>query len=161
MNQQFFDRIAFAAPILCVITLFSVFLWPPLSCSEIGAASSVTNLTPAPGSPVRKAILDALRQEIKRLHGLEVVFVVRYLKVKDGWAWAHTQPQSPDGMNRYEDISALLNIRDGVWGVTELPCTEVENPDCLDGPDYFKGLKKRFPEVPNEILPFLPEGAKD
>jgi hypothetical protein len=82
-----------------------------------------------------------------------VVFVVKYLKVKDGWAWTHTLPQSPDGVNRYEDISALLNIQDGIWKVVEIPCMEIDNPDCIDGPGYFEGLKKRFPKIPTEILP--------
>jgi hypothetical protein len=115
--------------------------------------ASDTNLTPPPGSSLRKAVLDALRQEIKRMHGLDVVFVVRHLMVKDGWAWAHTQPQSPDGSNRFEDVSALLELRNGTWSVAEIPCGEVENPACLNGPEYFVGLRARFPSVPIEILP--------
>ena len=62
-------------------------------CTDVQATDS--NLTPLPGSPLRKAVLDALRQEVKRIHGLDVVFVVKHLKVKNGWAWAHTLPQSP------------------------------------------------------------------
>ena len=106
-----------------------------------------------PGSPVRRAVLDALRQEMKHLHGMEVIFVVRYMKVKDGWAWVHTLPQSPDGKNHYEDISALLHLKSGTWEVVELACTEEENPQCLSNPVYFSELKKRFPKVPGEILP--------
>lgn len=120
---------------------------------EVGARGTGASLTPAPGNPVRKAVLNALRHDVKDMQGLEVVFVVRHLKVKDGWAWVHAQPQSPDGANRYEDISALLLMRDGTWEVAEIPCTEVDNPDCLDAPDYFAGLKRRFPDVPAEILP--------
>ena len=122
-----------------------------LLCTPVRASD--TNFTPLPGSPLRKALLDALRQDIKRMHGLDVVFVVRHLKVKDGWAWAHTQPQSPDGVNRYEDVSALLELRNGAWTVAEIPCCEVENPDCLNGPEYFVGLRARFPRVPTEIFP--------
>ena len=120
-------------------------------CTDLQASDS--NLTPLPGSPLRKAVLDALRQEVKRIHGLDVVFVVKHLKVKNGWAWAHTLPQSPDGTNRYEDVSALLQLQDGAWTVVEIPCGEAENPDCLNGPEYFSGLKKRFPGVPTEIFP--------
>ncbi len=118
-------------------------------------AQSSTNsrLTVLPGSPVRRAILDALRQKMKRLSGLNMVFVVRYIKVKDEWAWVHTRPQSPDGKNHYEDVSALLHLKDGTWGVAELACAEEENPKCLSNPDYFLELKKRFPKVPEEILP--------
>ncbi len=124
-------------------------------CLCTHAQASDSNLTPLPGNPLRKAILDALRQEVKLIHGLDVVFVVKHLKVKNGWAWAHTLPQSPDGSNRYEDVSALLQLQDGAWTVVEIPCGEDENPDCLNGPEYFSGLKRRFPGVPTEIFPRL------
>ncbi|WP_295420474.1 hypothetical protein [Sulfurovum sp.] len=111
------------------------------------------SLTVRPGTPVRKAILDALRQKMKRLHGVDVVFVVKYLKVKDGWSWVHTLPQSLDGKEHYEDLSALLQQKGGSWSVVELACTEEENPQCLSHPEYFSTLKKRFPKLPGEILP--------
>lgn len=122
---------------------------------------SDSNLVPLPGNPIRKAILDALRQEVKRIHGLNAVFVVRHLKTKDGWAWAHTLPQSREGSNRYEDISALLRLQDGVWTVVEIPCGEVENPKCLNGPEYFVWLKERFPGVTTEIFPSWACGVKN
>jgi hypothetical protein len=120
-----------------------------------------SNLTPRPGTPIRKAVLDALRLEVKRIHGLDVVFVVRHLKVKDGWAWAHTLPQSPDGERRYEDVSALLQLQDDAWTVVEIPCREEENPNCLTGPTYVLHLQERFPSVPIEILPGWAYGGKD
>jgi hypothetical protein len=64
--------------------------------------------TPPPGSAERTAILDALRTWVYHQHHLEVVFVVKYLKVKNGYVWVHILPQSKDGSSRYEDISALL-----------------------------------------------------
>ncbi len=112
-----------------------------------------SNLTPRPGNPLRKLVLDALRQEVKRIHGLDVVFVVRHLKVKNGWGWVHTMPQSPDGSNRYEDVSALLRLQDGGWRVVEIPCGEEGNPNCLNAPDYFSGLQERFPNVSTEVFP--------
>jgi len=108
--------------------------------------------TPARGSQERKAILDAMRREFSSHLGLEVIFVVRHLKVKDGWAWVHTWPQSPDGTQKYEDLLALLNFRDHEWQVVEIPCTEVENPDCIDSQTYFSRLRERFPGVPGEIF---------
>ena len=109
--------------------------------------------TPAPGTPLRKAILDALRQNVQSWSKLEVVFVVDDLKVKSDWAWVHTRPQSKDGQSHYEDILALMQRRDGVWMVAELVCTEEDNPECIDSPDYFSKLKERFPGVPEDILP--------
>lgn len=117
-----------------------------------------TGLTPAPGASVRKAVLDCVREELMRLHGLEVVFVVQHLKVKDGWAWIHVRPQSADGLHHYEDVAALLTMKDGDWTVVEIPCMEVDNPDCLDSPEFFAGLKKRFSKIPTAILPTA-EGA--
>ena len=119
------------------------------------------SLTPLPGNPLRKDILNALRQEIKRIHGLDVVFVVKHLKAKDGWAWIHTQPQSQDGANHYEDVSALLQLKDGVWQVAEIPCGELENPDCYNGPAYFEGLLRRFMDVDVVILPLSPGETKN
>ena len=120
-------------------------------CTVLQASDSY--LTPLPGNPLRKQVLDALRNEVKRIHGLDVVFVVKHLRVKDGWAWIHSLPQSPDGSNRYEDISALLRFGKDGWKVAEIPCGEVENPDCLNGPEYFKRLNARYPTVANEIFP--------
>ena len=117
--------------------------------------------TPAPGTPMRKAILDALREEVFRLHGLEVVFMVDELKVKDDWAWVQTRPQSRDGLSHYEDIPALLQKRDGAWAVAELVCTEVDNPECIDSPDYYTGLMMRFPGVPEEVLPASEESGEE
>ncbi len=109
--------------------------------------------TPEKGTQMRKDILNVLRQEIKNMHGVDVVFVVEHLKVQDGWAWAHTFPQSPDGVSKYEDFSALLELQDGKWKIAELPCVEEENPDCLGDPSYFLKLKERFPDMPEQILP--------
>ncbi|MBN2768425.1 MAG: hypothetical protein JXQ68_04935, partial [Campylobacterales bacterium] len=76
------------------------------------------------------------------------------LKIKDGWAWAITAPMSKDGTNHYEDIIALLHEEEGSWKVAELVCTEIETPECIDNPNFFKGLQERFPDVPAEILSF-------
>jgi hypothetical protein len=87
------------------------------------------------------------------LHGMDLVFVVEYLKVQNGWAWIVTLPQSPDGTNRYEGVSALLRLVDGVWKVADLPCTEEDDPECLGGADYYQQLLIRYPGIPREILP--------
>ncbi len=131
-----------------------------VEAAETAVPGDAAVVTPAPGTPMRKAILDALREEVRRLHGLEVVFVVDELKVKDGWAWVQTQPQSRDGLSHYEGVPALLQKRDGVWVVAELVCTEVDNPECIDSPDYFAKLRERFPGVPEDILP-APEETEE
>ena len=125
-------------------------------CGAVAGAGE-PDLTPPPGDPVRAAVLDALRAEVGRSHGLDVVFVVQHLRVKDGWAWVYTRPQSPDGKSRYEDVSALLELRDGGWEVVEIPCTEIDNPDCPDGPELFDRLRERHSAAPAESVPCAAE----
>src|ERR1700741_5470738 len=64
--------------------------------------------TPPPGSVERRAILDALRADMRRFDPKPVVFVVRHLRVRGGWAWLEVNPQSPDGRSRYEPEGALM-----------------------------------------------------
>jgi len=142
--RQFFLR----ACLFSCLVLVAVSGWRATAGGE-----KITTRTPPPGSAERKAILDALRNEMRRIHGLQVVFVVQWLKVCNGWAWVQTLPQSPDGRDRFEDISALLAKGEKGWRVVELPCFEVENADCIGAPEYFLRLKKRFPELPDAILP--------
>lgn len=101
----------------------------------------------------RKAILDAVRQEIKNQHGLEVVFVVKRLRIISGWAWLHALPQSRDGKNHYEDVVALLHKRDGRWLVADMPCSEEDNPDCIGNPEFLNKLQQRIKGIPPEMLP--------
>ncbi|MDQ1325602.1 MAG: hypothetical protein QG564_726 [Campylobacterota bacterium] len=148
-NKYYFSLIAF---ILSTIVCFGVSN-DTKTPKMMTSANPDTTFTPIPGSLVRKKILHTLRKEISRTQGVETVFVVKYLKVKGDWAWIHVLPQSSGGINRYEDISALLHFQHGEWAIAELPCTETENPECLDDPGYFAGLKKRFPQLPVQILP--------
>lgn len=126
-----------------------------------GAGHHNPPVSPPPGSPARKLIMDALRAQIRELHEGEVVFVVKHLKIKDGWAWVHTLPQSPDGKNRYEDVSALLRKQGPAWEVAELACAEEDNDRCLSNPDYFRLLQQRFRGLPLDILPHGGEDQPD
>jgi len=109
--------------------------------------------TPPPGSAERKGILDAMRLKIKELHELDVVFAVRTMRVSGSWAWVHVLPRSKDGRASYEDFYALLRNVNGRWLIAEIPCTEPDNPDCIDTPGYFRRLARRFPGLPACILP--------
>jgi len=142
------------------LLLFVAIFSPAFIYVSTGARTNTEGVwTPKPGTAERKAIFDALRAEVLKIHGLKVVFVVDYLKVENGWAWTHTLPQSRDGENHYEDISALLSKKDGKWQVMEIACTEEGNPECLGAPGFFEKLMKRFPGSPPEILPLEAEGS--
>jgi len=88
--------------------------------------------TPTPGTMERRAILDGLRYWVRnRLH-LNVRFVVRHLKVRNGWAWVETDPRSPDGKAHYEPIRALLKKGRGCWAVVTVAsdeCTSADDPE--------------------------------
>lgn len=138
--------------IILVVAIWVAITFLPsiaVAASEGLPATGQKGWTPPVGSGERQAIADALRREVKILHGLDARFVITHLKVKDDWA----RPQSPGGENSYEDIAALFHKVNGVWQVVEIPCIEPDNPGCLDGPEYIKGLQRRFPEAPGEIFP--------
>ncbi len=136
-------------PVFIAIVIFLLALQSVTAAAEPRGPAT----TPPPGSAERKLILDALRVEIEKMHHINAVFVVKYLKVLNGWAWIETLPRSPDGTNRYEDVSALLRKSGTKWKVAEIACAEEENEECLGSPGYFKLLKKRFPAIPAAILP--------
>jgi len=112
--------------------------------------------TPAKGSEERKAILDAMRGVIRKMSGLEVVFVVRHLKANGDWAWAEVDPASADGKQHYESLTGLLHRKNGRWVYVEGPpefsvCEE--DPDCIDPVRYFATLARKYPEASAEIFP--------
>lgn len=53
--------------------------------------------TPPTGSPLRKAIMDALRGPAERDLGQRVIFKVQHLRVGGGWAFARVVPLQPNG----------------------------------------------------------------
>ncbi|MGD2035891.1 MAG: hypothetical protein PVF73_12585 [Bacteroidales bacterium] len=109
--------------------------------------------TPEKGTTERQEILDALREEVYKIHHIEVIFVVNYLKVYDGWAWVHTLPQNADGTNRYEDILGLIRKEGESWSVLEIPCAEEDNPRCITSTEFYRELINRHPGLPECILP--------
>lgn len=60
------------------------------------ALAQSTLQKPAAGSPLRKAILDALRPNIEKDVGQKVVFIVSALRVYQGWAYVACRPVKPD-----------------------------------------------------------------
>ena len=89
--------------------------------------------TPAPQTPERKAIADALRAPVEKKLKKSVVFKIDHLKVQGGWAFLRGVPQRPDGkpmdygdtpyreqkeLGMFDDqISALLKKEGGKWVV--------------------------------------------
>ncbi|EGV15952.1 hypothetical protein [Thiocapsa marina] len=135
-----------------------------VACAHDATAASDGITTAPPGSRERRAILDALRAELSPFTGPDLVFVVDVLRVRAGWAWIEAAPQSRDGANRYEDVTALLHKEDGRWVVKLLgPCGEAQDQEsaCDEDTDPER-LMERFPTLPPDLVPRVgvpPENA--
>ncbi|HYJ78978.1 MAG TPA: hypothetical protein VEW03_05230 [Longimicrobiaceae bacterium] len=90
--------------------------------------------TPAPASPERRAIMDALRAPMQRELRKPVIFEVRTLRVLGAWAFVDAVPRRPGGApfdyrgtpyqeaideGMFDDgiFAVLRRGRDGVWRV--------------------------------------------
>lgn len=118
-----------------------------------GRINQTIAYTPPPDDVERKAILDALR---KRWKGVDVIFVVHYLKVNNGWAWIHVLPETRDGKNRFEDESWLMR-KNGQWKEVEARNSGIdceEDPVCSDDKKYYTYLKSKYPSAPPDIFSY-------
>jgi hypothetical protein len=115
---------------------------------------------PAPGSPVRAAILDAVRSMVEAEVGKPVEFVVGGIRVLGEWAFVDLRPQRPGGgaieyvYSRYQaardagafdnQVIALLRMTPRGWLVHEysLGATDVA----------WYGWWTRYP-VPEQVFP--------
>ena len=116
-----------------------------LALSTASYAAPSGAYTPPVGSAERRAIFDATR----RLGDNHTrVWVVRFLKVQNGWAWTSGDPQSPDGTQHYEPESALLHKVKGRWTVVDQPCAE---ESCDDRSELVR-IRKTHPAAPSAIF---------
>jgi uncharacterized protein YceK len=116
----------------------------------VSACASVnTAHTPPEGSAERNAILQATQQALARQGRRNLVLIVPYLKVHNGWAWIQVNPQSADGRQRYESQSGLLQQTVKGWTLLEwMPAEE-----GTDYTKYFNNLKGKYPSAPVDIFP--------
>ena len=87
----------------------------------------------APSAAQRRSILDALRPAIAQRLGPNVEFVVRDIRVSDGWAFVNADPQRRgggriDGRAYFGDdfdnmdgltVTALLRFQEGRWNLMD------------------------------------------
>jgi hypothetical protein len=107
-----------------------------MTLALLGAAIAVAAQahTPPPGSPERKAVLDALRPAIEAKLDPPIEFVVETIEVEQGWAFVQAEPQrrgggTIDGRRYYSaddwdfmdglTVTALLRLRDGRWTLVD------------------------------------------
>lgn len=114
-----------------------------------GCASVNTAHTPSEGSAERNAILQATQHALARQGRKNLVLIVPYLKVHNGWAWIQVNPQSADGRQHYESQSGLLQQQTNKWKLLEwMPAEE-----GTDYKKYFNNLKTKYPSAPPDIFP--------
>ncbi len=114
--------------LLFAATLPLPFFGSPALAAATSAQPIGRPAAPAPGSTQRRAILDALRPAVERQVGPNVEFVVREMRVIDGWAFVSATPQRRGGRpingRRYfqdfeemggMEVSAILRLRGGRW----------------------------------------------
>ncbi|HEX6040578.1 hypothetical protein [Longimicrobium sp.] len=104
-----------------------------LLASASAAGAQTRPHTPPRGSPERQALMDALRETVRREVGRPAIFEVRELRVLGEWAFADVDPRNPDGTPldyrgtpmeeawregmMSDGMYALLRRRDGRWRV--------------------------------------------
>ena len=114
----------------------------PLHAQGVGATAS-----PAAGSAQRRAILDAIRPGVEAQIGPNVEFVVRRLRVVQGWALVIADPQRRggrpiDGHLYFPDfdnmgglsVTAILRFQRGRWRVVEQAIGATDVWFCDMGP---------------------------
>jgi len=112
-----------------------------------GPAAAKTYVhTPPMGSAERKAIMDAMRATGDLP---DRIFIVKFLKVSQGWAWLEADPRSKDGKQSYEPESALLQQKGKAWKVVDQPCSE----ESCDADEEMSRIKTDHPEAPAVIFP--------
>ncbi|NCC26747.1 MAG: hypothetical protein EOM22_00970 [Gammaproteobacteria bacterium] len=142
------------ALVLMAIGTASQAVDPPPGVPAVTDERTAAPTTPPPGSRERGAILDALRSELMHLTGPDLVFVVAVLRVREGWAWIEAAPQSRDGASHYEDVTALLQRREGRWAVQVLgPCDAEDDPAACAADTDPERLRERFPTLPQDLVP--------
>jgi uncharacterized protein YceK len=116
----------------------------------LSACASVnTAHTPPEGSAERNEILQATQQALAQQGRRNLVLIVPYLKVHNGWAWIQVNPQSADGRQHYESQSGLLQQTAKGWTLLEwMPAEE-----GTDYTKYFNNLKGKYPSAPVDIFP--------
>ena len=115
-----------------------------VSCASVNTAH-----TPPDNSAERNAILQAVHHSLARQGRKNLVLVVSYLKVHNGWAWIQVNPKSADGRQHYESQSGLLQQGANKWTLLEwMPAEE-----GTDYAKYFKNLKAKYPSAPPDIFP--------
>ena len=130
-------------------------------------ADSSSGFTPQPGTPLRTALMDAIRfhdfyktRELAHSNPEKIVFKVHFLRVSGDWALAHVLPLK-NGKDYAEPRWNLIHNSDGEWHVVnhlekiqKYYSDDAEFFGALDmDPTAVARLQKEMPELPKGIFP--------
>jgi hypothetical protein len=120
---------------------------------------------PAKGSSERNALMDALRAEFSNPQSANyepnrgtIIFVVKNLKVHNGWAWLFAEPRALDHPNdSFAEAGAFLLHQDGeLWRVMKLPpmVADSSDPENVDYPTSrdVAEIRRMYPAVATDIF---------
>ena len=119
--------------------------------SAASAAPHTAVSTPAPSSPERKALMDALRQQYAHDYHQAVVFRVSWLKVGGGYAYLDGAALGANGQPAREfapmggAISAFYRKQNGHWKVLRW--------GSFGGTDLVDECKQKYPNAPRTLFP--------
>ena len=100
--------------------------------------------------------MDALRAEKFPGQEARVIFVVKHLKIHNGWAWADVTPQDNAGNPVSERRTALLRFEGGKWKSVNLGKVSETSTHPTDGKGattLIKNVLSLYPDVPPDIFP--------
>jgi hypothetical protein len=133
----------------------------------VGSNAGAQAFTPEPGTPLRKALMDAIRlddfyrtPELARSNPDGIQFKVHFLKVNGDWALADVLPLK-DGKEYAEPRWCLLHKKGGAWRSVDYleKIRKYYRNDAeffgaldMDGKAVAR-LKKEMPQVPADIFP--------
>ena len=137
---------------LCPVLILSLFSFATLRGVEITAT--------APGSPLRKTILDDLRAaeptaSMQKAKKQNIVFDNVLLRVAGDWIWFSVVPRTEDSTWHSEPLMGLLRFSSGHWRVVAYVGDGPSGPG-KPGKGYEAwraGLLKKNPGCPPELVP--------
>lgn len=113
----------------------------------LGGLLCAAPYTPKPGSPERKAILNALRVPVEREARQKVVFHGVSIKVEKGWAFVHAISMDKAGKKAVLgdlDTAGLLRKQNGRWKVLHWGVAGDISVVCE--------AAKKYPQAPKAIF---------
>ncbi len=134
---------------LSALTLGSLIL--PTALHAAPAASKTAVSTPKPGSPERKALMDALRRQYAHDYHETVVFRVNWLKVGGGYAYLDGAALGANGQPAREfapmggSVSAFYRRQNGHWKVLRW--------GSFGGTDLVDECRQKYPNAPHTLFP--------